>query len=64
MILGFTNHAWGKHNYFIKLGGGTMSLFIGENLRRAYGLRFFFFFPLTRFCFYYYYGVSIGIKSG
>jgi hypothetical protein len=31
MILGFNKHAWGKHNQFIKLGGGTMG-FIGENL--------------------------------
>jgi hypothetical protein len=43
MILGFTKHAWGKHNLFIKLGGGTLG-FIGENLGRAKGKFFFFFF--------------------
>ncbi len=48
MILGFTKHAWGKHNLFIKLGGGTLG-FIGENLGRAKG-KFFFLF-LSRVCF-------------
>ncbi len=41
MILGFNKHAWGKHNYFIKLGGGTNG-FIGENLRKTKKLKFFF----------------------
>ncbi len=60
MILGFNKHAWGKHNLFIKLGGGTMG-FIGENLGRTKGLRYFILFSsLTGFC---YYGVSMGIKS-
>jgi hypothetical protein len=44
MILGFNKHAWGKHNLFLKLGGGTL-WFIGENLGRTKGLRFFF--PLS-----------------
>jgi hypothetical protein len=43
MILGFTKHAWGKYNEFIKLGGGEMGS-IGENLGKAKRLRFFFFF--------------------
>jgi hypothetical protein len=60
MILGFNKHAWGKHNLFIKWGGGTMG-FIGENLGRAKGLRYFILFPLG---FVSYYGVSMGIKSG
>jgi hypothetical protein len=38
--------------------------FIGENLGKAKGLKFFvfFFFFLMKFVFYY--GVSIGIRSG
>jgi hypothetical protein len=43
MILGFNKHAEGKHNLFIKLGGDTMG-FIGENLGRAKGLRYFILF--------------------
>jgi hypothetical protein len=62
MILGFTKHAWGKHNLFIKLGGGTLG-FIGENLGRAKGKFFFFFFCLSH-GFVFYYGVSKGIRSG
>jgi hypothetical protein len=38
MILGFNKHAWGKHNWFIKLGGDIVG-FIGENLGRAKGLK-------------------------
>ncbi len=45
MILGLNKHAWGKHNLFIKWGGGTMG-FIGGNLGRAKGLRYFILFPL------------------
>jgi hypothetical protein len=50
MILGFKKHAWGKHNLFIKLGGGTLGL-IGENLGRTKGLRYFISFPLSHVCF-------------
>jgi hypothetical protein len=32
MILGFNKHAWGKHNLFIKLGGGTL-WFIGDLMK-------------------------------
>jgi hypothetical protein len=39
MIFGFNKHAWGKHNLFIKLGGGTLG-FIDENLGRAKGKLF------------------------
>jgi hypothetical protein len=50
MILGFSKHAWGKHNLFVKLGGGTVG-FIGENLRRAKGLRYLFIFLSHKFVF-------------
>jgi hypothetical protein len=49
MILGFNKHAWGKHNLFIKLGGGTLG-FIGENLRRTKGKIFILFLLLSQFC--------------
>jgi hypothetical protein len=63
MVLGFIKHVWGKHNYFIKLGGSTIG-FIGESLVRAKVLRFFFFFFSLFHMFVVYYGVSIGIRSG
>ncbi len=47
-------------SFFLKLGGGTME-FIGENLRRAKGFRFFIFYCFNGFIFYYV--VSIGIMS-
>jgi hypothetical protein len=59
MILGF-NNAWGKHNWFIKLGGHIVG-FIGENLRRTKGLRYLVFFLSQGFVFYY--GVSMGIRN-
>jgi hypothetical protein len=53
----------GQTQLVYKVGWGTIG-FIGENLRRAKGLiLFLFIFPLSR-VFYYYYGVSIGIRSG
>jgi hypothetical protein len=61
MILGFNKHAWGKHNLFIKLGGGTMG-FIGEILGRAKGLRYLIYFSLSWVCFFLW--VSMGIRSG
>jgi hypothetical protein len=61
MILNFNKHAWGKHNLFIKLGGSTMG-FIGENLEREKGLKYFYFFLSHKFVFYY--GVLMGIRSG
>ncbi len=53
----------GKHNLFIKLGGGTLG-FIGKNLGRAKGKIFFFFFFCLSYGFDFYYGVSRGIRSG
>jgi hypothetical protein len=50
MILGFNKHAWGKHNLFIKLGGGIVRL-IGEIFFKAKGLKYLIFFPLSWFCF-------------
>jgi hypothetical protein len=61
MILGFNKHVWGKHNLFIKLGGDILG-FIGENLGRAKGFKYLIFFPLSQVLFYY--GVSMGIRSG
>jgi hypothetical protein len=46
----------------MKLGGGTIG-FIGENLRSANGLRFFFSSLSHKFVFIYY-GVSIGVRNG
>jgi hypothetical protein len=46
MILGFNKHAWGENKLFMKLGEGTMG-FIGENLRRAKGLKYLIFPPFS-----------------
>jgi len=40
----------GKHNLFIKLGGDILG-FIGENLGRAKGLKYYFFLSLSSFYF-------------
>ncbi len=50
----------GQTQLVYKVGWGAMG-FIGENLGRAKRLKFFF--SLT-WVFFYYYGVSIGIRSG
>jgi hypothetical protein len=38
MILGFNKHAWGKHNFFIHLGG-VIVRFISENLGKTKGFK-------------------------
>jgi len=50
MILGFTKHAWGKHDLFMRLGGGIVR-FIGENLGRTKNLRYLILFFFSRGCF-------------
>jgi hypothetical protein len=56
MILGFNKHAWGNF-----LGRDIVG-FIGENSGKAKGLRYLIFFFSHGFVFYY--GVSMGIRSG
>jgi hypothetical protein len=48
-------------SFFEKLGGGIMG-FRGENLAKAKWFKFLFFFLFHGFVFYY--GVSMGIRSG
>jgi hypothetical protein len=55
----------GQTQLVYKVGLGY-NRFIGENFKGNKGVKVFFFFPppFARFCFYFYYGVSIGINSG